>query len=54
MSLKNTSICILRWDLKDEIKMRKIEREIWNTPGTGETPFLLSATHLGKKGLVQL
>lgn len=40
-----TSICILRWTLKWESRVRKMARESSNTSGTEETPFLESATH---------
>ncbi len=40
-----TSICIFRWTLKWESKVRKIASESSKTSGTEETPFLDSATH---------
>lgn len=40
-----TSICIFRWTLKCESKVRKMASESSNTSGTEETPFLDSATH---------
>lgn len=44
-SVSCTSICILRWTLKWESKVRKIASESSKTSGTEETPFLDSATH---------
>lgn len=40
-----TSICIFRWTLKWESKVRKMAKESSKTSGTDETPFLESATH---------
>ena len=44
MMVSITSICIFRWLLKEESKVRKMERESSNTWGKWETPFLDSAT----------
>lgn len=40
-----TSICILRWVLKWDRRVRNMERESSKTSGTEETPFLDRATH---------
>jgi len=45
ISLKNTSICILRCVLNDDKSVRKIASDSSNTAGTEETPFLDKATH---------
>lgn len=45
MLLLCTSICIFRWTLKWDSKVRKIASESSKTSGTEETPFLDNATH---------
>lgn len=40
-----TSICIFRWTLKCDSKVRKMASDNSKTSGTDETPFLDSATH---------
>ena len=40
----HTSICIFRWVLKEERRVRKMLRESSNTWETPDTPFLLRAT----------